>query len=93
MPEQPDSHTTLSEQDSKILRAAYDYADAVAVLRGQPPFSAWDAMKIELTHRQLLAEVIALSNQRLPGPSIPDKAHAPAGLAELIKRFLPVSQP
>ena len=87
------SQTALTEQDAKILRAAYDYADAVAVLHGQPPFSAWDAMKIELTHRQLLAEVIALSNQRSPGTSNPDKAPAPADLAELIRRFLPVSEP
>ena len=85
-----DPHTTtVSKQESKILDAARAYADALAVLRGTPPFSAWDAAKIEVTRRQLLFEVMVLSNERQPGPSIPADAPAPPDLVALINRFLP----
>jgi hypothetical protein len=80
--------TANSEQEQKILQAAYAYADALAVLRGTPPFSAWDAVKIEVTRRQLLSEVAALSAERTPGPSIPDGSPAPDELKALIRRFV-----
>ena len=87
-------HTTpVSKQKSKILDAVRAYADALAVLRGPSPFSAWDAVKIEVTRNQLLFEVMVLSNERQPGPSIPDDAPAPPGLVALIKRFLPPATP
>jgi len=84
---------TLSEQDSKILKSAYAYADALAVLRGTPPFSAWDLARIEATRTQLLVEVMTLAGQRDPGPSIPDDGPAPTELLTLIKRFLPPLSP
>lgn len=80
---------TLSKHERKILDAARAYADALAVLRGTPPFSAWDALKIEATRRQLLSEVAALSAQREPGPSIPDTSPAPPQLAALVRKFIP----
>jgi hypothetical protein len=82
------------EQDGlKILRAAYAYADALAVLRGQPPFSEWDAAKIVATRNQLLAVVVEVADKREPGPSIPAGAPAPPDLATLMERFFPVSAP
>jgi hypothetical protein len=78
-----------AEPEKKILEAAYAYADALAVLRGTPPFSAWDALKIEVTRRQLLSEVAALSADREPGPSIPDRSPAPPELAALVRKFIP----
>jgi hypothetical protein len=89
MPKQPDSKTTLNEQEVKILEAARAYADALAVLRGPPPFSAWDALKIELTRTRLLVEVMEFSAERKPSPSIPDKGPAPPDLLALMNRFLP----
>jgi hypothetical protein len=87
------AHRTDEQDGLKILRAAYAYADALAVLRGQPPFSAWDAAKIVATRNQLLAEVVEVAGRREPGPSIPDGAPAPPDLATLIKRFVPASEP
>jgi hypothetical protein len=78
-----------SKPEKKILEAAYAYADALAVLRGPPPFSAWDALKIEATRRQLLSVVAALSADREPGPSIPDSSPAPPQLAALVRKFIP----
>jgi hypothetical protein len=86
-----DNH--VSEQESKILDAARAYADALAVLRGPPPFSAWDAVKIEVTRNQLLFEAMVLSNERQPGPSIPAHAPAPPDLLALMKRFLAPAKP
>jgi hypothetical protein len=80
--------TTVSEQENKILDAVRAYADALAVLRGTPPFSAWDAAKIQVTRNQLLFEVMVLSNERQPGPSIPADGPAPPHLVALMKRFL-----
>jgi hypothetical protein len=83
-------HTaTVSEQESKILDAARAHADALAVLRGTPPFSAWDAVKIQVTRDRLLFEVMLLSNERQPGRSIPANDPAPPDLLALIKRFWP----
>ena len=79
----------MTEQENKVLEAAYAYADALAVLRGTPPFSAWDALKIEVTRRQLLSEVAVLSADRQPGPSIPDGSPAPQELAALVRKFMP----
>jgi hypothetical protein len=87
------SLTTLNEQELKILDAARAYADALAVLRGKPPFSAWDAMKIQVTRNQLLFEVMTLSAEREPGASIPDGGPAPPDLMMLMKRFLPRREP
>ena len=85
--------TTVSEQESKILDAVRSHADALAVLRGTPPFSAWDAAKIQVTRNQLLFEVMVLSNERKPGPSIPPHAPAPPDLVALMNRFLPPARP
>jgi hypothetical protein len=78
----------LTEQEKVVLEAARGYADAVAVLRGKPPFSAWDAAKVEATKAQLLLETLKLSGEREPGPSIPEGGPAPPDLAELMKHFL-----
>jgi hypothetical protein len=79
----------MTEQENKVLEAAYAYADALAVLRGTPPFSAWDALKIEVTRRQLLSEVAVLSADRQQGPSIPDGSPAPQELVALVRKFMP----
>ena len=78
----------LTEQEKIVLEAAREYADALAVLRGNPPFSAWDAWKIEARKAQLLVETLKLAGEREPGPSIPERGPAPPDLAELMKRFL-----
>jgi hypothetical protein len=78
----------VTEQEKAVLEAARGYADALAVLRGKPPFSAWDAAKIEATKGRLLVEALMLSEEREPGPSIPGDGPAPPELAELMKRFL-----
>ena len=78
----------VSEQEKIGLEAAREYGDALAVLRGKPPFSAWDAAKIDATKTQLLFEALRLSEEREPGPSIPAGGPAPPDLAELMKRFL-----
>lgn len=78
----------LTEQEKMVLEAARGYADALAVLRGKPPFNAWDAAKVEATKGRLLFEALRLSGEREPGPSIPDGGPAPPDLAELMKRFL-----
>jgi hypothetical protein len=80
---------SMTQQENKVLEAAYAYADALAVLRGTPPFSVWDALKIEVTRSQLLSEVAALSTDREPGPSIPDGSPAPPELAALVRKFIP----
>ena len=79
----------VTEQEEKILEAARVYADALAVLRGNPPFSAWDAAKIECSRNQLLAEALLLSGGRQPGPSIPADGPAPPDLVRLMERFMP----
>ncbi len=79
----------LTEHEKKILEAARAYADALAVLRGTPPFSAWDVAKIECSRNQLLAETMLLSGERQPGPSIPSDAPAPPDLVRLMERFMP----
>jgi hypothetical protein len=78
----------ITEQEEKVLQAARAHADALAVLRGQPPFSTWDAAKIEMTRQELVFEAITLSDEREPGPSIPMGAPAPPDLVELMKRFM-----
>jgi hypothetical protein len=78
-----------TEREQKILEAARAYADALAVLRGDPPFSAWDAAKIECSRNQLLAEAMLLAGERQPGPSIPADATAPPDLVRLMERFMP----
>jgi hypothetical protein len=84
----------VTEQEKMVLEAAREHADALAVLRGQPPFSAWDAAKIEATKARLLFEALRLSDERKPGSSIPDGGPAPPDLAQLIKRFLfPAERP
>jgi hypothetical protein len=85
-------HRTDEQDSVNILQAAYAYADALAVLRGRPPFSAWDAAKIVATRNQLLALVAEVADKREPGPSIPDDAPVPPELATLLKRFFPVSE-
>jgi hypothetical protein len=92
MPEKR-TEATLNEQELKILDAARAYADALAVLRGKPPFGAWDAMKIEVTRNQLLFEVMTLSAEREPGASIPADGPAPPDLMTLMKRFLRPFEP
>jgi hypothetical protein len=79
----------VTEHEEKILEAARAYADALAVLRGDPPFSGWDAAKIECSRNQLLVEALLLSGERQPGPSIPADAPAPPDLLWLMKRFMP----
>jgi hypothetical protein len=79
----------VTEREEKILEAARTYADALAVLRGDPPFSAWDAAKIECSRNQLLVEALLLSGERKPVPSIPADAPAPPDLIWLMERFLP----
>jgi hypothetical protein len=78
----------VTEQEEKILEAARAYADALSVLRGEPPFSAWDAAKIVATRNQLLAETLILSQEVAPGPSIPHDGPAPPDLKRLIERFI-----
>jgi hypothetical protein len=78
----------LTEQEKNVLDAARAYADALAVLRGKPPFSAWDAAKIGATRNQLLAAAMTLSGEREPGSSIPGDAPAPPDLSQLIERFI-----
>jgi hypothetical protein len=78
----------VTEQEKIVLEAAREYGDALAVLRGKPPFSGWDAAKIEATKARLLIEALRLSDEREAGPSIPAGGPAPPDLAELMKRFL-----
>jgi hypothetical protein len=85
--------TTLTEQERKILDAARAYGDAMAVLRGKPPFSVWDMMKIDLTRRQLCFEALMLSAKDKPGPSIPDGSPPPPDLKVLMDCFLPRCKP
>jgi hypothetical protein len=79
----------VTEQEEKVLEAARAYAGALAVMRGKPPFSAWDVAKIVATRNQLLAEAMILSHELTPGPSIPDGAPGPPDLLGLMERFLP----
>lgn len=80
--------TELTDQEAKLVHAARAYGDALAVLRGTPPFSAWDAARIAATERLVLVEAAALAGERAVGASIPDHAHAPPDLMLLMKRFL-----
>jgi hypothetical protein len=82
------SAVNVTEQEEKILKAARAYADALSVLRGRPPFSAWDAAKIVATRNQLLAEAMILSQELAPGPSIPHDTPAPPDLKRLMERFI-----
>ena len=57
----------LTAAEEKIVHAARGYADALAVLRGNPPFSTWDALRVTAKRDELLSEALKLSGEREVG--------------------------
>ena len=77
----------LTAAEEKIVHAARGYADALAVLRGNPPFSTWDALRVTAKRDELLSEALKLSGEREVGPSIPADAPAPPDLVAFMNRL------
>jgi hypothetical protein len=61
----------LTPGESKVLQAARDYAAALAVLRGVPPFTADDVLRIFTTREMLLSAAACSICAREPSPTAP----------------------
>jgi hypothetical protein len=57
--------------ERKVLQAAREYAAALAVLRGKPPFTADDVLRIFTTRAMLLNAAAGLICAHEPGPTAP----------------------
>jgi len=59
----------LTPGECKLLEAAREYAAALAVLRGNPPFTADDVLRIFTTREMVLNAAAALGFVRETSPS------------------------
>jgi hypothetical protein len=74
----------LTPSEEKLLEAAREYADAVAVMRGPPPWSTADGARMLATKGAMLAAAFEMALEREPGPSIPDMS----GLSDKVQAYM-----
>ncbi len=78
----------LTSTEERLLEAAREYANALAVMRGPPPYSTADGARIIATKNAMLFEVFQMAHEREPGPSVPDMAKLPAKVQTYLKSHL-----
>jgi hypothetical protein len=61
----------LTPGEKKVLQAAREYASALAVFRGDPPWTANDVLRIFTARAMVLAAAGSLVSKREAGPAAP----------------------
>jgi hypothetical protein len=61
----------LTPGEKNVLQAAREYAKALAVLRGNPPWTANDVMNIFTAREMVLDAAGSLVSEREAGPAAP----------------------
>jgi hypothetical protein len=61
----------LTAGEKKVLHAAREYANALAVFRGNPPWTANDVMKLFTARDMVLCAAGSLVSEHEAGPAAP----------------------